>query len=134
MAKPEHVFHMHPEAEKMYGFAATVRAGNTLYLSGIISMDDQFQILHEGDMAGQIRAIYEIMKETLAHHGLTMANVVRETNFVTDMDAFMAPEANETRLGYYKDCAPPSATLVQVVRLAIPGALLECEAIAVFDD
>lgn len=134
MSRPEQVFHLKPEGEKMHGFAAGVRAGNTLYLSGELSIDDQFQVVGENDMAVQVKQVYEALAKVLEAHGLGFANVVKENMFVTDMEAFMDPAVGEVRKSYYADCAPPAATLVQIVRLAIPGTMIEIEAIAVFDD
>ncbi len=133
MSKPDQVFHLRPEGEKMYGFAAGVKVGNMLYLSGAIAMDDQFQTVAPGDMVGQLRAVYADIEKVLAVHGASFANVVKETSYVTDMDAFLAPEANAVRVAHYRDCAPPAATVVQVARLAFPDNLVEIEAVAVLE-
>jgi enamine deaminase RidA (YjgF/YER057c/UK114 family) len=121
-------FHLRPDGEKAFGYAQAVRRGDTLYVAGTLSVDDGFAPLHEGDMAAQIGAAYATIRETLAAHGGTLADVVRETVYVTDMDAFIA--ANGARLAAY-DGWLPAATAVEVNRLAFPECMVEIEVTAI---
>ena len=54
--------------------------------------------------------------------------MVRETIYVSDMDAFIA--ANAYRLEVYAGVDLPAATAVQVERLAFPECMVEIEATA----
>jgi len=121
-------FHLRPEGEKAFGFAQAVRAGDTLYLAGSLSVDDNFQPLHPHDMDAQVREAYGAILRSLAHFGAGPGNVVRETIYVTDMDAFLA--ANSYRLELYAGFDLPAATAVQVSRLAFPECIVEIEVTA----
>ena len=121
-------FHLRPDGEKAFGYAQAVRRGDTLYVAGTLSVDDGFAPLHEGDMGAQIGAAYAAICETLAAHGGTLADVVRETVYVTDMDAFIA--ANGARLAVYEGWLP-AATAVEVKRLAFPECMVEIEVTAI---
>jgi 2-iminobutanoate/2-iminopropanoate deaminase len=127
MAKSE-PFHLRPDGEKAFGYAQAVRRGDTLYVAGTLSVDDGFAPLHEGDMAAQIGAAYAAIRQTLTAHGGTLADVVRETVYVTDMEAFIA--ANGARLAAY-DGWLPAATAVEVKRLAFPECMVEIEVTAI---
>lgn len=121
-------FHLRPEGEKAFGYAQAVRHGDTLYVAGTLSVDDGFAPLHAGEMAGQIEAVYAAIRQTLAAHGGTLADVVRESVYVTDMDAFIA--ANGVRVAAY-DGWLPAATAVEVRRLAFPECMVEIEVTAI---
>ncbi len=121
-------FHLRPDGEKAFGYAQAVRRGDTVYVAGTLSVDDGFAPLHAGDMAAQIGAAYAAIRETLAAHGGTLADVVRETVYVTDMDAFIA--ANGARMAAYAGWLP-AATAVEVKRLAFPECMVEIEVTAI---
>lgn len=83
-------------------------------------------------MAGQIRAVYATLRETLNRFGASFADVVREAIYVTDMDSFIA--ANEARKETYANLDLPAATAVEVKRLAFPQNLIEIEITAVISE
>ena len=66
MAKLGQVQHFNKPLEDAMGFSAIVHANGLLHLAGIISVDEQAQIVGVGDMAVQMARIYDIMEETLA--------------------------------------------------------------------
>ena len=131
MARKEQAFHHFPDVEQALGYSQAVLAGNTLYLSGMISVDATLAVIGKGDMARQIETIYGILGRVLAHHDMTLQNVVKETHYTTDLAAFA--EAREARAkAYAADKAYPSAsTAVEVKALFSPDALLEIDMIAV---
>ncbi len=131
MAQLNEIQHLNPDVEKQLGFAAIVQKGDTLYLSGIISIDEQMNVVAPGDMTGQVERVYDIMEATLALCGATFANVVNEVVYVTDVQKFA--EAAPARLKRYADCAPPATTAVQVSALFFPEAMIEIQATAVLD-
>jgi enamine deaminase RidA (YjgF/YER057c/UK114 family) len=63
----------------------------------------------------------------LAAAGATPADVVKVTVYLLDIDD--RPAINPVRQEFFGS-ARPASTLVEVSRLAVPGALLEIEAIA----
>lgn len=93
--------------------------------SGQTSIGPDGTVQHAGDMAKQVNAAIANLEAVLADAGMTLADVVRITAYVTDMDAFLAA-------GLGGEKRPLSAfTLIGVSRLAYPELLVELEAIAV---
>ena len=62
-----------------------VKVGNMIYLSGQVSVDDQGQVVAPGDLVAQSRQAYAHIRSTLEELGATMADIVDETVFVTDI-------------------------------------------------
>lgn len=114
------VCHQGTAFEKEVGYCNTVRIGNTLYVSGAAA---------PGPMPDAVKNVYGSLKRTLASHGLTLAHVVKETVYATDLDAFIKHQA--MRKAIYGD-SYPAATWVQVTRLYDPSLVLEVEVTAVF--
>lgn len=125
-------FHYRHQVERAFGYAQAVSAGGLLFVSGTLSVDASFEPLAVGDMRGQLLAVYATLGETLQAHGLGFASAVKETAFVTDMDAFLG--ANDVRLGVYEGLPLPAATVVEVRRLAFPDNLVEIELVAALGD
>ena len=132
MAKNSQVQFLMEPIERQLGFAALVQHGNTLWLSGLISVDQNLQVVGKGDMAAQITQIYNLMETVLAMGGATLANVVNEVMYTTDLQALVA--AAHVRKERYAKYAPPANTGVQVSALFLPDAMLEIQATAVLGD
>jgi 2-iminobutanoate/2-iminopropanoate deaminase len=128
MAARRESFHLRPEGEKAFGYAQAVRAGDVLHISGVLAVDDAFATIAPGDMAAQVSTVYDTLAQVLSGFGLGFGDVVKETIFVTDMDAFIA--ANAERVSRYQGAELPAATAVQVSRLAFPDNMIEVEAVA----
>lgn len=121
------IFHLSAAGEQAFGYAQAVRSGPLLHVSGTLSVGDDFAPLHAGDMDGQVRHIYDSIRRTLDHFGLDLGSVVRETIYVTDMDAFLG--ANAIRIEAY-DGHFPATTAIQVQRLAFVECMIEIEVTA----
>jgi enamine deaminase RidA (YjgF/YER057c/UK114 family) len=105
------------------GFAQAVKVDKMIYVSGTTAYRDGQE--PPADMAEQMRIAYGRISDALGHFGATLANVVEQTVFVTDMDAALA--ARHVRLEVYgaaSDMFPASAT-VEVSRLGRPGLMVE---------
>ena len=96
--------------ESQYGYAQAVKVGDTIYISGQLShddegnfvgaapLDDQGRIQDHSNMEIQMRQTYANAKKLLAQYGATLDNVVDEVLYVTDMDAaFAGCRASEKR-------------------------------------
>lgn len=131
MAHDDQVISVYPEFEKQFDLSYIVKSENTLYLSGLLSADDNFQLVGAGDMEAQIRQIYARLQYVLKQAGATLKNVVSEINFTTDSPALT--RAAWVRAEIYKEAgaAMPAATGVHVLGLSLPGALLEVHPTAV---
>ncbi len=124
MARPDQVFHLR-EAEKELGFAQAVRSSGRLFVSGTCSLDLDSNVIAANDMRGQMTQIYRLIQTSLEAHDLTFQNIVKETIFVTDIEAFR--EALPVRAEFYANAAPPAATWIEVSRLMRPQFLIEIE-------
>ena len=113
-------------AEPISHYADAVVAGDTLYVSGIVPVDASGAVVGD-DVVAQARRVFAIMERVLAATGATPADVVKVTVYLLDIDD--RPLINPVRQEFFGDTRPAS-TLVEVRRLAVPGARLEIEAIA----
>lgn len=107
-------------------YSQAVAVGDQLYISGMLGIDPASGELRDG-IAAQAEQALRNLSAALKAAGMTEANVVKTTIFLTDMAAFGA--VNEL----YAKCfnAPfPARSCVQVSALP-KGGLFEIEAIAV---
>jgi 2-iminobutanoate/2-iminopropanoate deaminase len=129
-APPERVrqdFHLNAY-EKDFGYSQAVLIDKTLYISGTVAADAEGRLVAPNDMAGQLRAVYENLKRTLAANGVGFDSVVKETIYTTDMSALL--KAADLRFEYYPKDHLPAVSWLQVQRLLDPGFLVEVEAVA----
>jgi 2-iminobutanoate/2-iminopropanoate deaminase len=114
-------------AEPISHYADAVAAGDTLYLSGIVPVDATGAVVGGDDVVAQARQVFANMERVLAAAGASAADVVKVTVYLLDVDD--RPKINPVRQEFF-GATRPASTLVEVGRLAVPGALLEIEAIA----
>ena len=115
--------------EKEYGYSQAVKVGDTIYLSGQVSHDDKGNVLGEGNMEVQMRAAYANVGKVLAQYGASMAHIVDEILFVTDMDAAFAARA-KMKQEIFSGSPVLGNTIVQIQRLAFPQLMIEIKCIA----
>jgi 2-iminobutanoate/2-iminopropanoate deaminase len=113
--------------EPISHYADAVRAGDLLFVSGVVPVDERGELVGGDDVVAQAEAVFENMRRVLAAAGAGPEHVVKVTVFLTDVDD--RPRINPVRRAFFGDTRPAS-TLVEVSRLAIPGARLEIEAVA----
>ena len=107
-------------------YADAVAAGDSLYISGIVPIDAEGNVVGD-DVVAQTRQIFANMRLVLAAAGAKPSDVVKVTVYLLDVDD--RPLINPVRQEFFGDTRPAS-TLVEVSRLAVPGARVEIEAIA----
>ncbi len=115
--------------EQEYGYSQAVKVGDTIYLSGQASHDDQGEFVGVGDMEAQMRQTYVNIKKLLAEYGAGLENTVDETWFVTDMEAGSAA-AGKLRKEIFSGSPVAALTVVQIGRLAFPELLIEIKCVA----
>ena len=117
--------------EPIVGYSRAVRVGNVVSVSGTTATDESGRVVGAGDMRLQAQTVYEILARVLAHHGMTLKNVVRETVFVTDIAAMA--NGRSARASAYRDAGayPPASSMVEVKALFSPEAMIEIEMTAV---
>jgi 2-iminobutanoate/2-iminopropanoate deaminase len=114
-------------AEPISHYTDAVRAGNLLFISGIVPVDGEGKLVGEGDVAEQTRQIFRNMQLVLEAAGCGFDDIVKVVAYLLNVDD--RPAINPVRKEFFGE-ARPSSTLVEVSALAIPGALLEIEAVA----
>lgn len=109
-----------------------VQVGDTIYLSGQVSVDGEGRTIGAGDTAAQLRQAYSNVRTVLESFGATMADIVDETVFVTDIEGFLADADGlfALRAGMFGGEPQISQTLVEVSRLGSADWLLEIKCIA----
>jgi 2-iminobutanoate/2-iminopropanoate deaminase len=104
-----------------------VKAGGFLHVSGIVPVDGQGRLVGRDDVVAQTRQVFENMRAVLRAGGCGFDDVVKVTVFLTDIDD--RPLINPVRQEVFRSTRPAS-TLVEVPRLAVPGAKVEIECVA----
>jgi 2-iminobutanoate/2-iminopropanoate deaminase len=116
------------QAEPISHFTDAVAAGGLLFVSGIVPVDENRELVGGDDVVVQARQVFANMGEVLAAAGCSFADVVKVTVFLTDVAD--RPLVNPVRQEVFGD-ARPASTLVEISALVIPGARIEVEAVAV---
>jgi 2-iminobutanoate/2-iminopropanoate deaminase len=116
------------QPEPISHYTDAVRAGELVFVSGCVPVDTEGRLVGEGDVVAQARQTLANVGAVLAAAGCSFADVAKVTVFLTDVDD--RPKINPVRQEFFGD-ARPASTLVEVSRLAIPGAKIEVEAVAV---
>ena len=117
---------VHELAEPISHYTDAVRAGDLLFVSGCVPVDGEGRLV-SGDVVAQARQVFANVEAVLAAAGASFADVVKVTVFLTDVDDRAA--VNTVRKEVF-GATRPASTLVEVSRLAIPGARIEVEAVA----
>ena len=115
-------------AEPISHFTDAVRAGGFLFVSGIVAVDRDGRLVGGDDVVAQARQVFASLGDVLAAAGAGPQDVVKVTVFLTDVDD--RPRINPVRIEFF-GAARPASTLVEVSRLAVDGARIEVEAVAV---
>ena len=103
--------------------------GKMIFLAGIgAEHEDTGKILFPGDFGRQCRYAYRKLKKVLARNGATMADVVKQVTYVTDVR--YQKQAGECRREAYGDAPLPAHTFLNVSQLAWPNMLVELDVIA----
>ncbi len=69
-------------------YSQAVWGGNTLYISGQIAIDPKTGELKSGDVEAEAEQVMKNLQGILEHAGLTFANVVKCSIFLSDMNDF----------------------------------------------
>jgi reactive intermediate/imine deaminase len=117
------------QAAPISHYAHAVRTeGALLFVSGVVPVDEDGALVGGDDVVEQARVVFRNLAAVLDAGGASVADVVKVTVFLTNVDD--RPLINPVRQGVF-GATRPASTLVEVSRLAIPGAKIEVEAVAV---
>jgi 2-iminobutanoate/2-iminopropanoate deaminase len=105
-----------------------LEGGALLMLAGQVAVDDAGEVVAPGDVVAQAERIFVLIREILAAHGASFADIMHIRTYLTNMDDLPAYGAVRRRL--FPGTPPPASTTVEVSRLFRPGAVLEVEVTA----
>jgi 2-iminobutanoate/2-iminopropanoate deaminase len=106
------------------------RVGETIYVAGQVATDPSDQLVGAGDIHEQTRVVMRKIATILETAGAELADVVKLTVYLTDVG--LRTGYHEARREFFPT-DPPAGTLVGNVALAVPGALIEIDAVAVVE-
>lgn len=112
---------------RAFSSAVKVTGGSLVFLAGMTPVDEQRRLVGPGDFDRQVEQVWENMRVVVEQAGGRLADVATMTVFLTDLrhgDRFI--ELRRQRFG--RDF--PASALIGIDRLAMPGMLLEIQAIA----
>jgi reactive intermediate/imine deaminase len=101
------------------------RVGDLIFCSGALGVDASFKLV-EGGVGAQTRQAIANLEAVLGQAGATLADVAKTTVWLTDLADFAAFNAAYGEA--FGTDLPARSTVTSA--LAIPGALVEIEAIA----
>ena len=129
--------------ESAYGYHQAVQVGDTIFVSGQFSHDDagnligpapvdaSGRITDMSNMELQMRTTYRNAAKVLASFGATLANVVDEVIYTTDVDATFAVAGPVRKEAFGTEKPECASTLLGTTRLAFPQQLVEISFTAV---
>lgn len=117
--------------QDQYGFSQCWKvegAQAMLFIAGQASISADGQVVHTGDFTRQVRLTFENLRTVLERAGASLENVVKLGAFLVGMEHL--PEYGRVQAEFFKG-KMPAQTALGVAALALPGMLVEVDAIAV---
>jgi reactive intermediate/imine deaminase len=106
-------------------YSQAVRAGNTVYVSGVIGLDPQSGTLVAGGAPAEAERVFASLAAIASAAGGSLASVVKLTIYLTDLIAFGA--VNEQMSRVFRAPFPARATIG--VKELPRGAAVEVDAV-----
>jgi enamine deaminase RidA (YjgF/YER057c/UK114 family) len=114
-----------------YSQIVKVSGGTTIYIAGQVALDEEGQLVGEGDLEKQARHVFTNLVTALSEAGATTSDLVKIGIYVVDHDPDKLKLVRRVRDEVLDVDPPPASTLLGVERLALPDFLIEADAIAV---
>lgn len=127
--KPYEAINPFPQWPQSFTFAPAVRVGPFLFISGTTATDEKGNLVGKGDIAAQMRFIYEKFRRILEAAGGSLANIVETTEYIVGTENYADTAAIRREL--FGGPPFPAATGVIVAGLLRRDALIEIKAVAV---
>jgi reactive intermediate/imine deaminase len=90
-------------------YSQAVKVGTTVYLSGQIPLVPESMELVKGDMAAQIRQVFDNLSAVAAASGGSLASIAKLNIFLTDLSHF--PLVNSIMAEYFQQPYPARAAI-----------------------
>ena len=108
--------------------ADAVRAEGLLFVAGVLPADASGALVGADDVVSQAECVFSDLGDILAAGGCSFADVVKVSVYLTDVaDRALVNPVRQRVFGETR----PASTLVEVSALAIPGARIEVDCVAV---
>ena len=107
-------------------YSQAIKVGNIIYTSGQLPIDPATGVFPEGDIKDQTRQSLTNVKAIIEEAGLTMANVVKTTVFMADMNDFA--DMNSVYAEFFSEPYPARSAVA--VKTLPKDALVEIEVVA----
>ncbi len=114
--------------EPVVGYSRAVRVGNHIHVAGTTAVDNEGNVVGEGDPYLQARYVLQKIEVALQQAGAELTNVVRTRMYVTDISRW--EEVGKAH-GEFFSAIRPASTMVEVQGLIHPDLLVEIEAEAI---
>lgn len=108
-------------------YSPGTKAGNLVFVAGMLALDSNGQIVGRSDIAAQTRQALENVKAIVEAGGGGISDIVKTTVYITDMANFAT--MNEVYKAYFPSEPPARATVK--ADLVNKDFLVEIDAIAV---
>jgi len=117
--------------QDVFGFSQAWKIdgeGSLIVISGQASISAEGAVMHQGDFCAQARLTFENLQLVLKEAGASIGDIVKLGVYLVDMKNLLDYSAVQ---GEFFKGPRPAQTVVQVSSLALPGMMIEVEAIAV---
>ena len=114
-----------------YGFSQAWKvdeAKSVIFVSGQASISAEGTVMHEGDFKAQVRLTFENLRTVLEQSGASLDDVVKLGVYFANIGKL--PDYGAVQAEFFKG-KMPAQTAVEISSLALPGMMIEVEAIAV---
>ncbi len=119
------IIHTERAPQAIGTYSQAVKTGSTVYLSGQIPLVPETMELVAGDMAAQIRRVFDNLRAVAQAAGGDLGDIAKLNIFLTDLGHF--PLVNEIMAEYFSEPFPARAAIGVA---ALPkGAGVEMDAI-----
>lgn len=123
----KHIIQTEQAPQAIGTYSQAVAVGTTVYLSGQIPLDPLTMALVPGDIAAQVRRVFENLRAVAVAAGGTLDDLVKLNVYLVDLAHFAL--VNQVMAEY---CAPPYPARAVVGVAALPrGAAVEIDGILV---
>ena len=115
--------------QPLAAYCYVTKKGPMVFTAGMVALDEQGNVVGEGDAAAQTREVIESIRKALAAAGADLEDVVKTTIFLSDLGNYKAMNAVYSE---YFGQNPPVRSCIEA-KLVLPTLLVEIEAVAVVD-
>ena len=102
-----------------------------IYISGQVAVDEDQNLIGDGDLAAQAMQAFRNLESALLAGGATTADVVKINIYVKDYKPENAAPVSEALRRYFPHQLMPTSTWLGVQALAKEGFLIEVDAVAI---